>query len=296
MWNRMIWCVALLGIAATACRKGPEPMEQEKATQENAAAPAAAIKETRRDPISTRNLAGLPGIEELRRLCQSLAMLDAVICPEWEFRSYSFNCKWGENMMMASWRNGSGDEYYLLFCEQGAIMKGFDHESYMSPYQHGNKIWDGVLSEVPAEFGYFLKEPAFEREATTFCVWRLKKDSEWHTGKVIFPDEDLLRMRGHAQYDPDGSQEMMALFDCDPKSYKKFADDMYETPNGHDLKTISAIYAQEPLTEEMVAVLNPGLTLKDLKKDLAGIGYPVSKEKPSGKKQSGKRANNGGKP
>ncbi len=248
-------------------------LEQEKAAQEDDAAPATAVEEARRDPISTRNLAAIPGIEELRRLCQSLALLDAIICPEWEGRFHSFNCKWGENMMLASWRNGSGDDYHLLFCEQGAIMKGFDHESRMSPYQHDGKVWDGVLSEVPAEFGFFLKEPAFDMKATTFCVWRLKKDSAWHTGKITFPDED----------DPDGSQRMMALFDRDPKSYKKFADDIYGDslpPNGCDLKTVIAIYAHEPLTGESVAALNPKRKLAGLKEDVAGIGYPASKRSP----------------
>lgn len=286
MKNGMTWCVAFLGIAGIGWSIGGEPVTQEQAAQENAATPAAAVKEARREPISTRNLAPLPGIEELKRLCQSLAMLDAIICPERADRFHSFNCKWGENMMLASWRNGSGDDYHLLFCEQGAIMKGFDHESYMSPYQHGNKIWDGVLSELPAAFAFFLKEPAFDMKATTFCVWRLKKDSEWHTGKIVFPDTELIRRRGHGRYDPDGSQGMMALFNRDPERYKRFVDDIYQDrlpPKGYDLKAISAVYAHEPLTEELVAVLNPQRTLKDLKEDLADIGYPVSKGKASEK-------------
>ncbi len=44
--------------------------------------------------ISTRNLAALPGIDDLRRLCQSLAMLDAILEPEWQYRYYSFNSRW----------------------------------------------------------------------------------------------------------------------------------------------------------------------------------------------------------
>jgi tetratricopeptide (TPR) repeat protein len=255
-----------------------------EAKRDAALPPKTAVKDASRTPLSTRNLAPMPGIEDLRRLCQSLAMLDAIICPNWEGRYHSFNCKWGKNMMLASRRNGSGDEYYLLFCEQGAILKGFDHESYMWNYHPG--VWEGVLSEVPAEFGYFSNEPYFEIEYTTFCVWRLKKDSQWHTGKIVFPDKNLLRAKLYAAYDPDGSQDMMALFDRDPKSYKKFVDDIYDEsvpPKGYDLKIISAIYAHEPLTAEMVAALNPKLTLKDLKEDLADIGYPVSKGKPSAK-------------
>ena len=45
--------------------------------------------------ISTRNLEGLPDVTRLKRLLQSLAMLDAILMPEWEYRYYSFNAHWG---------------------------------------------------------------------------------------------------------------------------------------------------------------------------------------------------------
>ena len=41
--------------------------------------------------ISTRDLKLLPDIDVLRRAIQSIAMLDAILSPEWEFRYYSFN-------------------------------------------------------------------------------------------------------------------------------------------------------------------------------------------------------------
>lgn len=36
----------------------------------------------------------LPSIPSLRAITQSLAMLDAIFCPEWQYRYYSFNCSW----------------------------------------------------------------------------------------------------------------------------------------------------------------------------------------------------------
>jgi hypothetical protein len=62
--------------------------------------------------ISTRNLTELPTTETLRKLTQSLAMLDAILMPEWDNRYYSFNSKWAENEQMASMRNGQGDGWY----------------------------------------------------------------------------------------------------------------------------------------------------------------------------------------
>src|SRR5437867_3802029 len=127
--------------------------------------------------VSQKRLAALPGIESLKRLSQSLAMLDAIMSPEWEYRYYSFNSKWGEAEMMASLRNGSGDEYFILFNPHGAITKGFAHESPMSPYAtQSGKPWSGVLDDVPDEFKAFLSEPAFSIDDATFCIWRKYTD------------------------------------------------------------------------------------------------------------------------
>src|SRR5262249_38357673 len=77
--------------------------------------------------ISTRNLA-LPGINDLRRLCQSIATLDAILSPEWELRYYSFSSTWTTGTMCASMRNGSGDDFFIHFSPVGALIKGFAHE------------------------------------------------------------------------------------------------------------------------------------------------------------------------
>jgi hypothetical protein len=123
--------------------------------------------------LKTR-LSALPDIEGLRKLTKSLAMLDAIMSPEWEYRYYSFNSTWGPGEMMASMRNGQGDEYFILFDSHGAIMKGFDHESAMSPWSADEeKTWPGIFDDVPEEFKSFLSEPAFSIPETTFCIWRL---------------------------------------------------------------------------------------------------------------------------
>src|SRR6267142_7208281 len=111
--------------------------------------------------VTKNRLATIPNVETLKRLCQSLATLDAIISPEWDYRYYSFNSKWAEGEMMASMRNGSGDEYFILFNSQGAIMKGFNHESAMSPWStEEEKLWPGIFEDVPEEFQSFLSEPA----------------------------------------------------------------------------------------------------------------------------------------
>ena len=83
--------------------------------------------------ISTRDLSSLLDVDALRRLMQSIAMLDAILSREWEFRYFSFNRRWSPGEQMGSLRNGQGDHYFALFNAAGCWLKGFDHEAPMSP-------------------------------------------------------------------------------------------------------------------------------------------------------------------
>lgn len=215
--------------------------------------------------ISTRDLSALPTVERLKALSQSLALLDAVLCPEWEGRYYSFNAHWAGDRAMASMRTGSGDEYFLLFTPAGAIMKGFAHEAVMSPYAHEPpQVWPGVLDDVPAAFPEFLSGPAFSLQDTTFCIWRLSGQDAWRHGAVAFPPAD----------DPDGSAGLLALLGDRPQAYRAWAEDYYE--RDIDPAAVSAVYAHRPLTEELIRSLNPDMGLDQLAGDIAEIGYHPS--------------------
>jgi hypothetical protein len=112
--------------------------------------------------ISARNLSALPDVNRLRALLQSLAMLDAILSPEWESRYYSFNSRWAESEQMGSMRCAEGDDFHALFNASGCFFKGFAHESEMTPYKANPKqVWPGVLDSVPDEFASCLREPAF---------------------------------------------------------------------------------------------------------------------------------------
>lgn len=214
-------------------------------------------------PISTRNLTPLPDARSLQSLLQSLAVLDAIMSPDdWDTRYFSFNAKWGRGEQMGSMRNGSGDEFFAYFNRHGCFLKGFAHESPMSPYlEDPPSIWQGLLDDVPSVFAGALSEPAFSMSDVTFCIWQLHDDKVWSTGKLKFP----------RSADPDGSRYLLGFLDGEPKTYKKFAEDYYETEL--PAKSIRHIYQHLPLTNTIVESLNPEATLKMISKDLKEIGY-----------------------
>lgn len=191
-------------------------------------------------------------------------MLDAIIERQWEYRYYMFNNKWAEGEQMASMDNSSGDKFYCAFGSAGAFLKGFDHESEMSPWANEKlKIWPGVLDDVPEEFKAFVAEPAFEMDATTFCIWRRHQDAEWSTGRISFPDGD----------DPDGSAWMLSILDGNPGTYQNWAEGYYERPV--NLSAIQRIYGYEPLTLQLVEEFGIATDFAGIAADAAEIGYPI---------------------
>lgn len=213
---------------------------------------------------ASERLAFLPDVKNLRKLTQSLAMLDAILSPEWEYRYFSFDSHWDKDEMMASMRDGSGNDYCILFNSFGAIVKGFDHESIMSPYAREPKqVWSGVLENVPTEFKDFLSEPAFSIEETTFCIWKKLTDESWQIGEIEYPDEDY----------PDGLEGLLFGLDGNPQTYKTFAEEYYEIEVS--MKLVEHIYQHKPLTDKLVKSLNKGVSINELQKDIKDVNYPL---------------------
>jgi len=214
--------------------------------------------------ISTRNLDALPDVDRLKALLQSLATLDAIISPEWEYRYYSFNSKWSRGEQMGSMRNGSGDELFALFNRAGCFIKGFAHEYPMTPYRtQPPEMWPGMLEGVPDDFSSGVNEPAFSMSDVTFCLWRRYSDSSWSHGPIDFPNGD----------DPDGSAYLLAILNCEPATYCRFAEDYFESTVPVD--SVRHVYKHSPLTDDVVASLNADTTLQGIAEDLAEIGYPT---------------------
>ncbi|MDT7842306.1 hypothetical protein [Streptomyces justiciae] len=211
----------------------------------------------------------LPAISVLRDRSRALAVLDAVLSPDWEDRYFSYAARWSPTEEMASMRDGSGNEYAIVFSPAGAYARGFDHESPMSPYaQEDHEPWPGLFDGLPEAFRPYVTEPAFTDEngtpLATVCFWRETADTAWRAGAVEAGGED------------DGSAEWLfeVLLDGRPEGYREFAEEYYETDV--DLDAVRHVWSLHPLTQPVVSRLNPPLTLGDLAKDLSLIGYPTS--------------------
>jgi len=213
--------------------------------------------------ISSRSVSELPEIDEVKRISQSIATLDAIMTDEWEYRYFSFDANWGEGEMLATMRDGSGDSYFILFNSFGAIIKGYGHESEMAAYTvDSGKVWSGVIDEAPPEFEAVLTDPALVAEETSFCIWRKYSDSHWQTGKIDYPEAE----------DPDGSEALLFMLDGNPNTYQEWVNEYYE--KDIPLDAVKAVYEHKPLTQQLVSRLNSERRIEDVESDLNEIRYP----------------------
>ncbi len=210
--------------------------------------------------LPTGSPQALPDLPTLRRLTKSLAMLDAILSPEWQYRYYSFNSQWSAGAQMASMRDGCGDDWFLLFAPWGAALKGFAHESALAKHP---SFPDRVQQSLPSSFASFLNEKAFSMDRATFCWWRGHSDSRW---SVVSLDDT------HPSSDLDGSAELLGILDGNPQTYQMWAQSYYE--RDVSLLAVQAIYEHRPLDEALLAALNPELTPVELRPDIDEIGYP----------------------
>ena len=215
----------------------------------------------------------LPDIATIRALSQAFALLDAILSPG-GYATYAFDSRWGEDEELASMNNGSGDEYSIVFTASGVFIRGFDHESPMSPYGDDDyATWPGLVESVPQEFAAQVAEPAFCDDdgagpflAATVCMWRRHDDTAWRTGDIDFPKTDQTD-------DPDGSAWMFRLLaEGTPEAYCAYAADYFEVVL--DPADVRQIFEHRPLTADLVRRINSDTDFAALAGTLQAIGYP----------------------
>jgi hypothetical protein len=206
----------------------------------------------------------LPDLAAIKQRTRALAMVEAIVCPEWEDRYYSYSCEWGSGEEMASMRNGQGDDWFLLFGPFGVGIKGLAHETKLAG---DAELLAEARHRIPSAFSSFLNEPAFGWDWMSFCYWRSQQDRAW--SRVVHPRAERAELE-------DGSSEFLALLHEPASAYVEFAEWYYE--RSLPLPVVEVIYRNEPVTQEVVQALNSELSLSAVAADAAEIGFPLSSD------------------
>ncbi len=214
-------------------------------------------------PLLTDFRQKLLPIPQLKRVCQSIATLDAIISPDWEFRYFSYNSKWDQGEELASMRDGEGDEYLILFDELGAIIN-------VAVLDESENIQKEAMEQVAPEFLHFLETEPIPSLGTTLCLWRKYNDLEWQTvDNQRFTDKLF-----------ETSMDLLFMLDGNPATYREWAVEYYEDEfscnlDNLPLQWVEEIYKHTPITQKMVKQLNPHFEdWEDLLDELEEIAYP----------------------
>lgn len=184
-------------------------------------------------------------IEKLRNKLKALALLDAIIEQEWEYRYFSYNTKWSDTEEMGSLRDGSGGEWFLWTSGELAGYK------CLSPEDGLMSELESVKSSASSGFSSFITEPAFSMDQAT-CIWFLE-NSQWvkHGNSVNY----LI--------------DLETVSNWEASDYQNWATEYYEREI--DLETVSKILSGQ-FNEVLAKKLNPEIEINQLLTELPEIG------------------------
>ena len=156
--------------------------------------------------------------DQIRSALKACAKLDIELCDDEYLRCYKFVEDWSQGVDIATYENGGGDDLVVVMVGKSILIKGFDHESEVSPYaQDEYAIWPGMYEGAPSKLIEPLDDNAFEKDHVTFCYWRESNTGEWMQGPVLFTDGE-----------DDGSSWLLPSIHTTPVEYIVWGKEYYE--------------------------------------------------------------------
>lgn len=209
----------------------------------------------------------LPNTKKLKEILLSQSALDIIMKDEEDawLRLSSFYKNYFDGIDIVKIDNGAGDNMYILFSKDAAIIKGFDHNSSLSPYNNDEEIAKGIYDSVPMELMELLKDESIEVNDVTFCVWISQNDYNWKKGNIIVPED--------YKENDDGESFLLGYIFDDADSWLDWAEDYYEKE--FPVECVKAIYEHKDITREIIEKVNPKRDTDAVIKELKMIGYII---------------------
>ena len=192
----------------------------------------------------------------MKELLKNQAILDIIITPEhdaWR-RLVSYEYDKTKRCDRFHISNDSGDHLYVLMSPDGAIIKGFDHESCLSPYQNDEEpTAESIYANVPAELLALLDEET-EKNDVTFCIWQKPGEVHWHQNSIELPDYCFDSDR--TQPEDGGQAFLMSYIFAGADEWYEWASIYYELRE-EAWDAAARLYETGEITRSMMEDLNP---------------------------------------
>jgi hypothetical protein len=215
--------------------------------------------------ISPATISLLPAVDIVKRSWQAVAMLEALLNPEEDWRVFRYISEWRDGYSLAHIDTRSEGDSHGVFLGECAIIRGYDEGSAILARSRDPVEAEiaSPTSRIPAQLRDFLTDPAlYEHAAATFCIWQEAHDSQWQM-------LDCMKR-------PQIVDEPLAFVNMlcgDPRPTVKWVEEYYELLRLADL--VDALYAFTPLSEEIIARKQPDVERGAVLEAARTIGYPV---------------------
>ena len=208
-------------------------------------------------------------IDKLHCRCKALAVCEVLV--QGKPRQFSYIDKWRPGFSRGCFNLEQGDEARLYFSAEGALVKGFAHESDMSPRARFSPlrgkldedgVWPGLFHGIPPSLSIVLDDPDFDRLSTTFCYWRLVSHPKWNSGARDIPEGK----------DPDGSRDVLEPYIFNSTNVIWWLQEYYDlTPTC--TATVAPLLAGAPVDGDILAAFGQAPT-PELLNELRTINWP----------------------
>lgn len=135
---------------------------------------------------------GAPGVLLQRLTAYSIIDVIMNAGAEYDGSVYHCNTDWNAGVALFTIDDGCGDHFHILCSKQGCIIKGFGHESDLSPYNYDeteNYPNYRFYENMPHELYELLGDEVLERDLLTFCAWHTAGDDSWRSAHMPVPDD-----------------------------------------------------------------------------------------------------------
>lgn len=200
-------------------------------------------------------LRGLLDPELMKERLRVFTMVDAIVAPD--MRSFEWHPAWKKREQMGAYKDGSGNFFFAWFSPKGAVIRGFDHESKLSPFRkRPPEEWPGLFDGFPPALEYARREPAFVLDEITFAMWTTGRG--WRAGAV--------------KTGADGSDELLSCF---RPNYAKWAEETYGEPL-HPEALRRIWWHREPIDRATIDALNPNADLATIREEAKLTGFALA--------------------
>lgn len=206
--------------------------------------------------ITSRDLSAIPDPRRLRQRLLGLSVLDSLL--NGFSIEFDFYPDWSSGVEAAVRDNESGDILNVFFCQGGTLIKGFAHESYMSPYGDapfepqevgGLQCFPGLLDGVPEALLPFCLDSEGGIESPTTVIWCLPEGT-WRRGDFAWPEGSSV------PEDPDLSGDLLRPLGMSVDDYTLWAREYYGAES-LERADVEAIFAGSVLTRELASRIQP---------------------------------------